>query len=54
MDWDSKRRKRVQGVYIEAEPVKLVELDVGRGVVQLPPAGLDETDLDQESFRYIL
>ena len=53
MDWDSKRRKRVQGVYIEAEPVKLVELDVGRGVVQLPPAGLDETDLDQESFRYI-
>jgi ACS family allantoate permease-like MFS transporter len=54
MDWDNTRRNRVQGVCIEAEPGKLVELDGGSGVVQLPPAGLDETDLDQESFRYIL
>ncbi|PMD15255.1 MFS general substrate transporter [Hyaloscypha hepaticicola] len=54
MDWDNKKRDRVQGVCIEAEPSKLVELDGGSGVVQLPPSGLDETDLEQESFRYIL
>lgn len=54
MDWDNKKRDRVQGFCIEAEPSKLVELDGGSGVVQLPPSGLDETDLEQESFRYIL
>jgi MFS transporter, ACS family, allantoate permease len=54
MDWDNKKKDRVQGVCIEAEPSKLVELDGGSGVVQLPPSGLDETDLEQESFRYIL
>jgi ACS family allantoate permease-like MFS transporter len=54
MDWNNKRRDRVQGVCIEAEPSKLIELDGGSGVVQLPPSGMDETDLEQESFRYIL
>ncbi len=54
MDWDNKRRDRVQGVCIEAEHSKLIELDGGSGAVQLPPSGMDETDLEQESFRYIL
>ena len=51
MDWENKRRDRVQGIQVEAEPSKLVD---GRGIVQLPAAGLDETDWEQESFRYIL
>jgi hypothetical protein len=54
MDWENKRRDRVQGVVIEAEPGKLVEIDGGNGVVELPSAGVDETDLEQENFRYIL
>jgi translation initiation factor IF-1 len=36
MDWENKRRDRVQGVVIEAEPGKLVEIDGGNGVVELP------------------
>jgi ACS family allantoate permease-like MFS transporter len=48
------RRDRVQGVCIEAEPSKLVELAGGRGVVRLPSAGLVKTDLEQESFQYTL
>jgi MFS transporter, ACS family, allantoate permease len=33
---------------------ELVEINGGRGVVELPSAGVDETDLEQEKFRYIL
>jgi hypothetical protein len=54
MDWENKRRDRVQGVVIEAEPGKVVETDSGNGVVELPSAGVDETDFEQENFRYIL
>jgi ACS family allantoate permease-like MFS transporter len=51
MDWENKRRDRVQGVCIEVEP-----REKGRnGVVELPAAlGLDETDWQQAGFRYIL
>jgi len=54
MDWENKRRDRVQGVVIEAEPGKVVGTDSGNGVVELPSAGVDETDFEQENFRYIL
>jgi hypothetical protein len=54
MDWENKKRDRVQGVVIEAEPGKVVAIGGGSGVVELPPTGLDETDWEQESFRYIL
>ncbi|KUJ09597.1 putative vitamin H transporter [Mollisia scopiformis] len=51
MDWENKRRDKAQGVKIEAEPGRLSgEI----GVVELPSAGLDETDWEQEGFRYIL
>lgn len=50
MDWENKRRDRVQGVVIEVEPKIANE----EGVTELPSAGLDETDWEQESFRYIL
>jgi ACS family allantoate permease-like MFS transporter len=51
MDLENKRRNRVQGVLLEAESS---ELGDGNGVIELPSAGLDETDWEQESFRYIL
>jgi len=51
MDWENKRKDRQQGVFIEAEPKKSSD---GNGVVELPSAGLDETDWEQEGFRYIL
>jgi ACS family allantoate permease-like MFS transporter len=50
MDWENKRRDRVQGVCIEVEPKESNE----NGVVELPSFGLDETDWEQEGFRYIL
>ncbi|KAF2503227.1 MFS general substrate transporter [Lophium mytilinum] len=50
MDWENKRRDRLQGVVVEVEPKK----KGGEGVVGLPSFGLDETDWEQESFRYIL
>jgi ACS family allantoate permease-like MFS transporter len=49
MDWENKRRDRVQGVFIEVEPKVASETDV----VELPTFALDETDWEQESFRYI-
>jgi MFS transporter, ACS family, allantoate permease len=49
MDWENKRRDRVQGVVIEAEP-KHKE----KTVEELPSFGLDQTDWEQERFRYIL
>jgi hypothetical protein len=51
MDWENKRRDKQQGVFIEAEPKTSND---GNGVVELPSAGLDETDWEQEGFRYIL
>jgi len=53
MNWENKRRDRRQGVLVEAEPGKLVGVSEN-GVVELPSAGLDETDWEQENFRYIL
>lgn len=50
MDWENKRRDRVQGIVIEVEPREKSR----EGVVVLPSFGLDETDWEQESFRYIL
>jgi len=50
MEWENKRRDRVQGVCIEVEP----KHGSGEGVVELPSFGLDETDWEQEGFRYIL
>lgn len=50
MDWENKRRDRVQGVCIEVEPK-----EQGRDLIsELPSFGLDETDWEQERFRYIL
>jgi hypothetical protein len=37
-----------------SEPGKVVETDSGNGVVELLSAGVDETDFEQENFRYIL
>jgi MFS transporter, ACS family, allantoate permease len=54
MDWENKKRDRVQGAVIEAEPGEVVAIGGGGGMVELPSAGLDETDWEQESFRYIL
>lgn len=51
MDWENKRRDRLQGVVIEVESRKSSDEN---GVVTLPSAGLDETDWEQENFRYIL
>jgi len=50
MDWENKRRNQMQGVCIEAEPKENVE----SVVEELPSFGLDETDWEQERFRYIL
>lgn len=50
MDWENKRRDRFQGVVIEVEPKEKGD----EGVIELPPSGLDETDWEQENFRYIL
>jgi hypothetical protein len=50
MDWENKRRDGAQGVYIEVEPKKKGD----NGTVELPSFGLDETDWEQEGFRYIL
>jgi ACS family allantoate permease-like MFS transporter len=50
MDWENKRRDRVQGVVIEVESKKKGD----NGIVELPSFGLDETDWEQEGFRYIL
>jgi hypothetical protein len=50
MDWENNRRDRAQGVFIEVEP----KMKGDNGVEVLPSVGLDETDWEQESFRYIL
>jgi ACS family allantoate permease-like MFS transporter len=50
MDWENKRRDRVQGVCIGVEPKSKGE----SAVDELPSFGLDETDWEQEGFRYIL
>jgi ACS family allantoate permease-like MFS transporter len=50
MDWENKRRDRVQGVCIKAES----KGEEGSAVIELPSFGLDETDWEQEGFRYIL
>ncbi|KAF2417680.1 MFS general substrate transporter [Tothia fuscella] len=50
MDFENKRRDRVQGVCIEVEP----KIKGSNGLVELPSAGLDETDGEQDGFRYIL
>ena len=50
MDWENKRRDRAQGVVIEVEPRE----KGGEGVAVLPSFGLDETDWEQDGFRYIL
>jgi hypothetical protein len=50
MDWENKRRHRAQGVVVEIEPRE----KSGEGVVVLPSFGLDETDWEQDGFRYIL
>jgi len=52
MDLENKRRDRAQGVCIEVEPRNRNR--TGEGVVELPSFGLDETDWEQEGFRYIL
>ena len=51
MDWENKRRDRQQGVCIEIERKDTSEVN---GVVELPSSGLDETDWEQDNFRYIL
>lgn len=50
MDWENKRRDLAQGIVIEIEPRE----KSGEGVALLPSFGLDETDWEQDSFRYIL
>lgn len=50
MDWENKRRDRVQGVCIEVEPKEKGD----NSVIELPSFGADETDWEQEGFRYIL
>jgi ACS family allantoate permease-like MFS transporter len=50
MDWKNQRRGRVQAVCIEVEP----KGGGANAVVELPSFGLDETDWEQEGFRYIL
>jgi ACS family allantoate permease-like MFS transporter len=48
MDWENKRRDQVQGVVVVESG------ESGDSVVELPSAGLDRTDWEQENFRYIL
>jgi hypothetical protein len=50
MDWENKRRDLAQGIVIEIEPRE----KSGEGAALLPSFGLDETDWEQDSFRYIL
>lgn len=50
MDWENKRRDRAQGVHVEVEP-KMKDSTV---IEELPSFGVDETDWEQQGFRYIL
>jgi MFS transporter, ACS family, allantoate permease len=51
MDFENKRRDQQQGVCIEPEP----KAGSGDDLVELPSSfGLDETDWEQQDFRYIL
>lgn len=50
MDWENKRRDRAQAICIEVEP----EGGSADTVCELPANEMDETDWEQQSFRYIL
>lgn len=49
MDWENKSRDKAQGVHIDAEEVRTIDLHVDEAL-----ATLDETDWQNKSFRYIL
>ena len=49
LDWENRRRNRLQGVRIDAEEKRAVHLETDEGL-----ADVDETDVQNQSFRYIL
>lgn len=46
---ENKRRDREQGTHIEAEETRIVHLDTDESLEEV-----DETDIQNRSFRYIL
>ncbi|TVY83359.1 putative transporter [Lachnellula suecica] len=49
LQWENNRRDKLQGVHIEAEDVRKVDLQTDEAL-----ALLDETDWENKSFRYVL
>lgn len=49
LDWENKRRDKAQGLHIDAEEVRTIELHVDVALLSL-----DETDWQNKSFRYVL
>lgn len=47
--WENKRRDKAQGMHIDAEDIREVDLQADGNL-----ANLDETDIENKSFRYIL
>lgn len=49
LSWENGRRDKEQGVKINPEDVRHVDLDNDEGLLQV-----DETDIQNRNFRYIL
>ncbi|RJE26627.1 Major Facilitator Superfamily [Aspergillus sclerotialis] len=49
LDWENRRRNRAQGVKIDAEETRAVDLESDEAL-----ADVDETDVQNKNFRYIL
>lgn len=49
LDWENRRRDRVQGVKIDPEETRAVDLESDEAL-----ADVDETDVQNKNFRYIL
>jgi hypothetical protein len=49
LQWENGRRDALQGLFIDAEEVREVDLQTDEAL-----AMLDETDWENKSFRYVL
>jgi ACS family allantoate permease-like MFS transporter len=49
LSWENKRRDKVQGLYVDAEDIRVVYLQSDKAL-----AALDETDWENTNFKYAL
>lgn len=49
LSWENKKRDKAQGVHLDAEDIREVDLQTDEAL-----AVLDETDWENKSFRYVL